>query len=52
MPKWIKSKNMEIQHVQGCAYVLIDMFCISWNKYAQHGYRVSIFKYEQHVILN
>ncbi len=36
--------NMAIQHVQGCSYVL--------NKYAQHGYRVSIFKYEQHVILN
>ena len=22
------------------------------NKYAQHGFLVSIFKYEQHVILN
>ncbi len=24
MPKWIKSKNMVIQHVQGCSYALID----------------------------
>ncbi len=31
MPKWIKSNNMAIQHVQGCAYVLIDMFCIFWK---------------------
>ncbi len=31
MPKWIKSKNMAIQHVKGCSYVLIDMFCIFWK---------------------
>ncbi len=31
MPKWIKSKNMAIHNVQGCAYVLIDMFCIFWK---------------------
>ncbi len=64
MPKLIKSKNMAIQHIQGCSNVLIGIFCIFWkvpriwayikfwwivNKYAQHGFWVSIFKYKQHM---
>ncbi len=59
MPKWIKSMNMAIQHVQGCCYVIIDIFynvnmllTTLGYKYAQHGFQMSVFKYEQHVILN
>ncbi len=32
MPKWIKSMNMAIQHVQGCSYVLISHFIYTAQK--------------------
>ena len=54
MPKSIKSINIVIH---GCFYILTDTLrllhrSLQVYKYPQHGVQMSVFKYEEHLILN